>query len=209
LRDPSRGSAVSWERRYIGAYRYLCGKCGKVMRHIVATHAGGHRYHRYTCTASPHLTRAQPALDSYVEGLALEYLQRDDALALLLADNKADAMDVDGLRTRRAALQAKHDELATLFTDGVFDGPAVRRESAKLNTQIAGIDTTLADAAASNPAADLLADGPELVAERWAAMSADLKGKVLDGLFTVVINPSPRGNTFNHEYIDIRWHGNE
>ena len=68
----------------------------------------------------------------------------------MLAD-KHDQVNVDELRTRRAALANRKDELATLFTEGVLDGPAVRRESGKLSAKIADIDTALAEAARRNP----------------------------------------------------------
>jgi site-specific DNA recombinase len=72
-----------------------------------------------------------------------------------------------------------------------------------LSAKIAGIDTALADAARRNPVADLIADGPEMVEKRWAALSPDLKGKIIDEILVVTVNPSPRGRYFRPEYIDI------
>jgi hypothetical protein len=167
-------------------------------------HADGRTYHRYACTAAAHLSRTQPELDALVEAVVVGYLRDETKLHAMLADN-ASAVDAGELRTRRAALVAQKDELATLFTDGALDGPAVRRESAKLTQKIAGIDTALADAARRNPAADLIADGPEQLEKRWAALTPDLKGKVIDELCTVVVNPSPRGRYFKPEYIDFQW----
>jgi site-specific DNA recombinase len=204
LRDSSRSTAVSYERKYIGSYRYACGLCGAPMQHTVSTHAGGRTFHRYACTAAAHLSRTQPELDAYVEAVALAYLRDDTKLAALLAE-QSETVDVGGLRTRRAALVAQKDELATLFADGVLDGPAVRRESAKLTAKIAGIDTALAEQARRSPVADLVKDGPERIEKRWAALSPDLKGKIIDELFTVRVNPSPKGRYFRPECIDIVW----
>jgi Recombinase len=190
LKDKSRGFAVSYERKYLGSHRYVCGVCGAKMEHSVSTHADGRRFSRYRCTASTHLSRTQPELDAYVESVVLAYLSDEERLHKILAEKRND-VDVDGLRTRRTALAAQKDELATLFTDGVLDGPAVRRESSKLTTSIAAIDTTLADAARRNPVAELIADGPEMLEKRWAALSPDLKGKIIDEIFTVTVNPSP------------------
>jgi site-specific DNA recombinase len=202
LRDTTRGSAVSYERKYIGSHRYRCGVCGAVLQHTVSTHADGRTFHRYACTAAAHLSRTQLELDAYVEAVVLTYLTGEPRLHTMLAD-KHDQVNVDELRTRRAALAAQKDELATLFTEGVLDGPAVRRESGKLSAKIAGIDTALADAARRNPVVDLVADGPAMVERRWAALSPDLKGKIIDEIFTVTVNPSPRGRYFRPEYIDI------
>jgi DNA invertase Pin-like site-specific DNA recombinase len=203
LRDASRGGAVSYERRYVGSHRYICGVCGAVLHHTRATHADGRTFSRYVCTAAAHLSRSQPELDAYVEMVVLSYLADEKRLHKILADKRAE-VDVDELRTRRAALAAQKDELATLFTEGVLDGPAVRRESGKLASKIAGIDTALAEVARRNPVADLVKDGPGMVEMYWAALSPDLKGKIVDVLFTVVVNPSPRGRYFKPECIDIK-----
>jgi hypothetical protein len=204
LRDTTRGSAVSYERKYIGSHRYRCGLCGAVLQHTVSTHSDGRTFHRYACTAVAHLSRTQPELDAYVEAVVLAYLTGEPRLHTMLAD-KHDQVNVDELRTRRAALAAQKDELATLFTDGVLDGPAVRRESAKLTVKIGGIDTALAEVARRNPVADLVKDGPEMVEKYWAALSPDLKGKIIDEVCTVTVNPSPRGRYFRPEYVRIDW----
>jgi hypothetical protein len=133
----------------------------------------------------------------------LSYLADEKRLHKILADKTVE-VDVDELRTRRAALAAQKDELATLFTDGVLDGPAVRRESGKLSAKMAGIDTALAEVARRNPVADLVKDGPEMVEKYWAALSPDLKGKIIDEICTVVVNPSPKGRYFKPECIDIK-----
>jgi hypothetical protein len=174
------------------------------MHHTTATHADGRRFHRYACTAAAHLSRSQPELDAYIEAVVLGVLADDTTLHAMIteADN---TVDVEELRTRRAALAAQKDELATLFTDGVLDAPGVRRESAKLAAKIAGIDTALADLARRNPVIDLLAGGAAELETRWAALSPDLKGKIVDELCTVVVNPSPKGRYFKPECIDIRW----
>jgi DNA invertase Pin-like site-specific DNA recombinase len=200
LSDPSRGPArVNYERKYIGSRRYICGHrneagemCGAPMHHTVASHANGKTFHRYCCSAAAHLARSQPELDAYVEGVALRYLRDDADLAKILAAKKGcneDAVDPGELRTRRAALIAQKDELATLFTEGVLDGPAVRRESAKLQQKIGVIDTALAELVRRSPLAELLAEGLDKLDHRWQTSSPDMKGKIIDELFTVVVNP--------------------
>lgn len=208
LSDPSRGpKTVNYERRYLGSRRYICGICGAVMQHTVAGHAGKPKVHRYACTRAAHLSRSQPDLDAYVEQIALQLMRDATTLHAILAANPAsDTADPAELRTRRAALAAQKDELATLFTEGVLDGPAVRRESGKLAARIAAIDTELADLARRSPLADLLADGADKLDQRWAAASPDIKGKIIDEMFTVVVKPIPQGkraNGFKPEYIDI------
>ena len=206
LTSPDRGGNVSWERKYLGSYRYICGRCGSRMTHALSSHSAGGSHHRYRCTAKAHLARSQPDLDAHVEAVALGWLRDTERLHRILGAQTADGVDLDALRARRSALIAQKDELAAMFTDGVLDGPAVRRESAKLGSKIADIDKQLAESVRRNPVLDLLAEGAEKVEERWAAASPDRKGKLIDELFTVVVNPAPKGRYFNPEYVDIRWH---
>ena len=203
LRDPTRGGAVSYERKYVGSYRYICGRCGAKMHHTVSTHASGKSFHNYRCTAATHLSRSQPELDAYVEAVALEYLRRGEALVAKLGDG-GNVIDVDDLRTRRAALQGRLDELAGLFAEGAIDASQLKRGTAELRAKVAEIETVLADLARTSPLAALTADGPELIESRWAAASPDMRGKIIDELFTVVVNPSPRGRYFRREYIEFR-----
>ena len=206
LSDSSRAPApVNWERRYIGSHRYVCGRCGALMQHTIVTQANGRRFHRYACTASAHLARSQPELDALVERVALDFMRDQDNLAAILVAKASPGVDPADLRTRRAALAAQRDELATLFTDGVLDGAAVRRESGKLAGKIATIDSALAELARRSPLAELLAEGAEKMEQRWSEASPDIKGKVIDELFTVVVNPAPKGRYFKPEFIDFRW----
>lgn len=208
LSDPSRGPAtVNYERKYIGSQRYICGRCGAKMHHTISTESKGKTFHRYACTAAAHLSRTQPELDAHVESVALAYLREAKNLhKILAAKTEKTGADPTEMRTRRAALIAQKDELATMFAEGVLDGPAVRRESARLAAKIGAIDAALADLARRSPLADLLAEGVDKLDERWAAASPDMRGKILDELFVVVVNPSAKGRYFKPECIDIRWH---
>lgn len=205
LRDPTRGAAVSYERRYIGSHRYICGVegCGAKMHHHISTHKGGKSLSRYACTASSHLSRTQTELDAYVEQVALEYLRRADGLAQTLRDGD-NAVDVGELRTRRTALQARLDDLAALFAEGAVDASQLRRGTAELRAKLAEIDTTLAELARRSPLAAITADGIEDIESRWEAATPDMKGKIIDELFTVVVMPAPRGRYFKREYIEFR-----
>jgi DNA invertase Pin-like site-specific DNA recombinase len=207
LSDPSRGPAtVNYERRYIGSRRYVCGRCGAPLHHTVSTESNGRRLDRYACTAAAHLSRSQPELDALVEKVALDYMRDAKTLKKVLAaaaKKGNTAADPAALRTRRAALQAQKDELATMFTEGILDGPAVRRESAKLSEKIGTIDAALSELARRSPLADLLAEGIDKLDERWAEATPDMKGKIIDELFTVVVNPAPKGRYFKPEFIEF------
>ena len=141
----------------------------------------------------------------------LTYLRGTD-IHLLLHDGRK--VDVAELHTRRAALQVRLDDLAAMFGEGAIDGSQLRRGTSELRTQLAGIDSQLAELARRSPVADMLADG-ETVEKRWAALSPDMRGKVVSELLTVTVLPTPRGvkgvttdratgtRIINPEYIDI------
>jgi site-specific DNA recombinase len=208
LNDGSRRvHSISWERKYLGSYRYECGKCGAVMKQYI-----NNGVRMYRCTARAHLARKQPELDELVEATALEHMRDQKRLAKALAAAKRSKSDADPaeLRARRASLQAQKDELAALFTEGVLDGPAVRRESGKITDKIAAVDAALAEMARRSPLAEMLSEGLDKLGSKWAAATPDIKGKVIDELFTVVVLPIPPGGRtgkptgFDPDFIEFR-----
>jgi site-specific DNA recombinase len=88
------------------------------------------------------------------------------------------------------------------------DGPAVRRDSAVLQSKIAAIDSQLAEAVRVSPAvALLLADDDQTLIDRWSAASPDIKGKIVSELMDVVVMPATRGvRTFDPDLIEVNWH---
>jgi site-specific DNA recombinase len=183
LSDPKRRPASAFIRKHIGSGVYVCGKCGGKL------YAGyPHKRDRmlYLCK-NAHLGRVGEPIDALVEGVVLGVLAETDIAARL---TKRPGIDTVTLRVRRTALVARRDELATLFTEGVLDGPGVRRESEKLAAKIAGIDATLAEATRRSTAATLLVDGPGELQRHWDAASPDIKGKVVAELMTVTVKPA-------------------
>jgi DNA invertase Pin-like site-specific DNA recombinase len=187
LSDPSRIVCTSFERKYIGSHVYRCGKCGGKMRHAVAggKHPGGRRYE---CIDYQHVTRRGEELDTYVEMLALARIRASVIPSKLKNGNE---IDIAALQTDRAALQARLDELAGLFAEGAIDGSQLRTGSNALRVKLSAIDQVLAEAATVSPVVDLLTAGDAL-SERWASMTPDLKGKVIDELMVVTIDPAAR-----------------
>jgi site-specific DNA recombinase len=210
LTDSSRRPATSFERRHQGSGVYLCGKCGHAM---YATVPHGSDRITYMCRRNFHLARLGAPLDAYVEMVVLKYLRGTD-IHLLLQDGRK--VDVGGLQTQRAALQARADDLAAMFAEGAIDGSQLRRGTSELRTQLAGIDNQLAELARRNPVADLLDTG-EAIEKRWAALSADMRGKIVNELMTVTVLPTPRGvkgvtidrdtgvRIINPQFVRIDW----
>ncbi|GAT04914.1 recombinase family protein [Mycolicibacterium fortuitum] len=199
LRDPARARCTTFEVAHMGAGVYLCGRCGSPL--ITAYDKHGARLYR--CKVSPHLSRRADKLDDYVTAYVLERCARDDA-AVLTAE--PEGVNSEDLHTAREALVARKDELSALFTDGVLDATAVRRDAAKLTARIAEIDRQLADAVRTSPAAALLDATGEQLWRRWEQMTPALRGQAVDELATVTVLPSPRGlRRFDPDYVEITW----
>lgn len=199
LTDPSRITCTSFEKKYMGSRVYVCGACGAPMRHAFA---GNPRVRRYECTAEQHVTRRGEPVDALVEELVLTRLSSPQVRLIIDTGEK---IDVAALQAKRTALQARLDELAGLFAEGSIDASQLRRGSNDLRTRMRAVDSVLADLAHRSPVAELLAAGEKL-RERWAELTPDIKGKVIQETVTIRIMPSPRGNgAFRPELIVPEW----
>jgi hypothetical protein len=206
LTDPARTKRISFERKFIGSGVYICGRCGGKMyarpqiRDRVEGKAGGY-VTTYVCLEYQHMARQGKALDDYVEQVVLGILSQSGIRARLV---DSPDVDIDELRTRRAALTARADELARMFAAGAIDGSQLGSGTAGLRTQIAEVDRVLAGLAASSPALVLLDGDPDELIDRWQASPPDIKGKIIAELCAVTVLPCPPGlRRFSPEYIDI------
>jgi site-specific DNA recombinase len=198
LSDPSRIICTSFEKKYLGSGVYRCGVCGGLMRHAVpgGKKPGGRRYE---CKINQCVVRIGEPLDEYVEMLVLSKLGKTGIHTRIGSSD----IDVTELHSRRAALQARLDELAAMFAEGAVDGSQLRRGTIELRTHLAGVDSVLADLARTSPVAGLLGAADTLT-ERWRELTPDMKGKVVDELMIVRVMPAPRGRGFNPEYVQIK-----
>jgi site-specific DNA recombinase len=196
LCDPSRKAGSNFERKYIGAGVYVCGRCGGKIR---SARPGGRKSYAYVCRDKAHILRSGQPLDEFVSGVVVHRLSQPDA-HLLLDDKR---IDIPALQTDRASLRARLDKLADNFAEGVIDDSQLRSGTSKLRTKLAGIDSQLAGAARSDPIAGLIAER-ERVAERWDAASPSIRGQIIDALLTVTVLPCPKGTrSIDYaEYVD-------
>jgi len=122
----------------MGSGIYRCGKCGRKM---------------YVCKPTAHVGRLGEPLDEYVETLVLGYLSDPETRRRLTVMLDGNTVDVDGLHTQRAAMQARLDDLAAMFADGAIDASQLRRGTSDLRTQLVGIDNTLGELSRRSPVA--------------------------------------------------------
>ena len=134
------------------------------------------------------------------QGVVLRRLSQPDA-HLLLADKRT---DIPALQTQRNGLQARLDELAGMFAEGVIDASQLRRGTSGLRVKLAGVDSQLADAARIDPVAGLIAERDQVQAH-WESVSPAIRGQIVDALLTVTIMPRPRGSGFDPAHVRIEW----
>lgn len=203
LTSPGRSnSGVGYERKYQGTNVYRCGVCGEGLTGWMPSRGG----RAYICR-DRHVRRQGEALDDYVSTVVVGRLAQPDAISLVSAATDRQHVDVAALHAQRTALRARQEELAALFAEGSISGPQLKRGTAQLAAAVAELDRELAEATQSNPAAELVAaGGADELRERWDAMPADIRGKIIDQLLVVKVDRSPRGlRRFDPEYVSISW----
>ncbi|MGV0684368.1 recombinase family protein [Mycolicibacterium thermoresistibile] len=204
LTDPARVINTSFERKYMGSGVYVCGVCGKRLQSYTPS---GKKGRAYLCPETAHVRRQAEALDDYVSQLVIGRLTQPDAVQMLVSTNDR-GVDVARLHDQRAALQARLDELAALFAEGAINAGQLRRGTSELSTALDAVEGELARAAENNPLSNVVGFGTQRkeFEKRWAELSPDIKGKIVDQLMTVTVNRCPRGlRRFAPEYIEVDW----
>ncbi|MEO3757297.1 recombinase family protein [Mycobacterium sp. B14F4] len=204
LNDDARVTNTSFGRKWLGSGVYRCGVCGSTMR---ISWPGSRRTatgRRYTCSKGSCVMRAGQVVDDYVVASLLERLSLPDAQVLL--DNPK--VDLRKLRTRRAALVAKLDQLVAMFNEDAIDADQLRKGSLDNRAKIAQIDAQLAAATRRSPAAALVASGKRLH-EQWVGMTIEQQAQALDEIAVVTILPLPRRGVrgFQPEYVTVVFKG--
>jgi hypothetical protein len=94
-----------------------------------------------------------------------------------------------------------------MFAAGEIDGSQLRRgRSVDLPRQLAGIDAVLAEALSVSPVAALLCDDEQRLADRWAASSPDIRGRVVSELMdAVAMLGRRRSRCFDPSTVEIHW----
>jgi hypothetical protein len=220
LSDPARWPATTFERKHMGSGVYRCGRCDGL---LYATFPGTPKRDRgsagtprpmvYACKPHTHVARLGAPVDELVTATVLRLLSDADIVSRLAPRG---GFDIAAMHAQRAALQSRMDELARMFGAGEIDAAQLRSGTIELRGRIGEIDRTLADTAAASPAIHLLDGDPDELQTRWAALSPDMRGKIIDELMTVVVHPTPRGvhgvrinrdtgrHVVNLDYLDIK-----
>lgn len=203
LNDPSRISKLGFERRYQGSGVYRCGVCDEPLGTFIGEKG---KPRAYACR-DRHVRRQGEALDAYVDAIIIGRLSKPDATELSNAFDHS-TLDIGRLHSQKAALHARLDELAGLYAEGSINAAQLKRGTAELSTAVGSLDAELAAATQGNPVAAFVGNGHggAQFEQRWAELSPDIRGKIIDQLVTVTVNRSPRGlRRFDPEYVDVKW----
>lgn len=192
LRDHSRRTQQTTERKHLGSGLYLCAECEQP----VSAWSGA----RYRCRAGAHVNRAQGPVDQYVEAILIERLRRPD-LARVLVDHDVDSAPylAEIERQKRLLQRAQDDYQAELI-----DGPLYKATRDDARRALRQAEDALASITRASPASSVIG-APDPAA---AYVDADLAARraVLDLLLTVHLRPGHRySRTFDPDTVEIAW----
>jgi DNA invertase Pin-like site-specific DNA recombinase len=227
LNAPGRAPGRKSVRQHLLTGVLMCGGCGHwlsgtwVMQKTggqsgrpkagqVKTHPG-ERSHRitYSCKGCHGCSVRAEHVEPLIFGLVSERLAQADAVDLLRAEH--DETVAEALRTERATLLARLDEIADERADGDLTGAQAKRATERVNDKLADLDTRERDAERLRVFAGLPLGTPEVVAA-VEGLSDDRLRAVLSVLATIRVQPVGKGHRrvdggrFDRERVVVDWH---
>ncbi|MGP5116184.1 recombinase family protein [Corynebacterium casei] len=203
LADPKRrtnqGNVKTWQ----GSGVYLCGRCGGRMgtaksRRKIGTNRS------YRCRECFGVSRAVDDVDQMIDAIVLGFLSMPDNQLKIVDRESQGGDEFASLIEQQEHLSARKNELGTLFASGAIDAGQLSAGSAELKRQNEALGRRIEAARESSALVDLVLSGDDL-AERWSALSADVRGEVIDELLVVTILPTDSGPKFKPESVRVEW----
>ena len=225
LNAPGRAPGRKTVRQHLFTGVLMCGSCGHwlsgqwVMQRTggksgrpkageVKTHPG-QRAHSivYACKGCRGCSVRSGHVEPLIYALVAERLAQADAVDLLRAQH--DETETEALRTERATLLARLDEIADERADGLLTGAQAKRATDRVTERLADVDAREQDAERLRVFADLPLGTPE-VADAIEKLSPDRLRAVLDVLVTVTVKPVGKGHRpdakrFDRDRVVVVW----
>lgn len=191
LTDPSRLTHRGTSRKLVGSFLYRC-ECGE---HVTS---GGQRADgqgRYACPTM-HLRRAATPIDALVLRVIADVLRRDNVHLI------APTVDMQPLRDRLAVLQARADEIATMFGDpeSGMSASQFRVANARIQAETRTVEGELGRIAGASPLLGI-ADAPD-PGNAFMRADIDRQRAVIDSLATVTLRRMKAGRQPDGSYFD-------
>lgn len=200
----SRRVGKAKPRQWQGSTVYRCGVCRAIgVESGMEVSRRGQNYPTvYRCARKGHNSRNQAKVDNYVDALVIGRLSAPDAADLL---DSGDGVDVPGLTAQRDGLLARIEKATSAWSaDDGMEYADLLDAVKPLRAKVAEIDKQLAAQARRDPVAELLTAGGDM-ADRWAALSPDRRGKIIALLMTVTIVPTKPSRVFQPDGVEIEW----
>lgn len=206
-RTPGAGGAVKW----LGSGLYICGVCGERKLRVGVSSHGRRTYrcsNRNDERTTGHVTREAISLDDYVEKVVVGRLSQRGVVEHL-ATRSDSALDIGVLQARRAELEARLDELASMHASGAITGRQLAVGTGALRSDLDDVERRLAVEVRTGPFTDLV--GITDVEEHWfgadghAGLPLGVRRAIVDQLIDVTVMPAPKGRALRPEYVEIKW----
>lgn len=219
LEDPGRRTTTSNARVWLGSGVFRCW-CGSTARGSTTgtgrARAKGLPGSRpvYKCrTNAGHCTRDAPALDRYVQDLAIERLSRADAVELLLPAQTAEP--IEDLAAQANALRAKLDSITADYNEDRISRKQMLEMTEFARARLEKLTARMAERANGSVLATLPLATPQ-IAEQWPGYHLDKRRAIVDALMSVTIHRARRGRPagfkagsgdgyFDPDTIEVDW----
>lgn len=221
LNAPGRGPGTKTVRKHLLTGVLRCGKCGGYLSgNPQLQRTGGKPGPRkagealapvklayqlaYACKACHGCSVRAEAVEPLVFDIIGARLAREDAVDLLRAEQH-DTEQAEALRAEQAALLARLDELCDERADGMLDGPAYRRMTARIQEKLNILQRREQDAEKVR-VFDGLPLGDNAVVEKVRELSPDRLRAVIAVLVEFTILPVGKGGkVFKPERLQVNW----
>ncbi|QFS91144.1 hypothetical protein FIV07_10300 [Mycobacterium sp. THAF192] len=205
LNAPGRAPGRKSVRQHLLTGVMRCGNpgCDGYLSGAWVMKAGGHII-RYGCKEchgnSVRAAHVEPLLEKLVGGR----LAKPDAVDLLRAELH-DSTEAEQLRTERATLTARLDEIADERADGLLTGAQAQRATTRITEKLAAIDRRQQDQEKLRVFDGIPLGTPE-VAAAVKRLTPDRYRAVLAVLMDVTVLPVGKGGrTFKPERVKVVW----
>jgi hypothetical protein len=194
--DPARKTSPGNAPKWLGSLIYRCGKCGDGTTLTVRRNKSGTPI--YQCPQGGHCAWTAERVDTFVEGVIIARLSRNDVADLIPHEMEA---DVSALRDELVVCEGRKRDAALMFARRTIDEEQLETISAELDQRMGEIRADLKAATAHSPlSAFAMTDDAK---RTWDDLSIGRKREITRNLMTVTLTPLGRGHSFSRDLIQI------
>lgn len=201
LNTRSTNNPRGQERKYLGTGVFRCGLCGGPMMAIKRANRP-ETQRNYACKKCQRISRRMWLVDDLVTEVVTGYLAREQLT--LTQQETAEGVKLQTLIDEQAALVARQNELAVMFSRGELTAEQLRVGNNEVAKQVKQIGKKISRAQKASPLACVLLDKDD-VRESWERLNVLQKSKIVDEVCTVTIMPASVRGRFEERDIKIEF----